>query len=172
MLAKSARYSNVLIAIHWLTALLVVIAYLASEGGRRVRLDPPLLHFAAGMAVLVLVFARVIARAAGGAPPPPASIDPWLVRAAQFGHALLYALLIAVPLTGWIAASRLGVPIDLYGLRIPAIAAPVKGGIGAIGSIHQIGGNVLLILAGLHAAAALWHQFLRRDRTLERMSPF
>ncbi|HUY83509.1 MAG TPA: cytochrome b [Steroidobacteraceae bacterium] len=171
MLAKSARYSNVLIAIHWLTALLVVIAYLASEGGRRVRLDPPLLHFATGMAVLVLVFARVIARAAGGAP-PPASIDPRLVRAAQFGHALLYALLIAVPLTGWIAASRLGVPIDLYGLRIPAIAAPVKGSIGAIGSIHQIGSNALLILAGLHAAVALWHQFLRRDRTLERMSPF
>ncbi len=172
MLAKSERYSNVLIAIHWLTALLVVIAYLVSEGGRRVRLDPPLLHFATGMAVLVLVFARMIARAASGAPPPPASIAPRLARAAQLGHARLYALLIAGPLTGWYAASRLGVPSDLYGLRIPAIAAPVKGGIGPIGEIHQIGGNAILILAGVHAAIALWHQFLRRDRTLERMSPF
>ena len=172
MLPKNARYSNTMIAIHWLTAALVVIAYLVSEGGRHVRANPPVLHFACGLAVLVLVFARLIARAAGGAPPPLASVGPTLARAAKLGHAALYLMLIAVPLTGWYAVSRLGVPIDLWGLRIPAIAAAVKGSIGPIGEIHQIGGNAILILAGLHAAVGVWHQFARRDHTLERMSPF
>ena len=172
MLPKNARYSNTMIVIHWLTAALVLVAYLVSEGGRRVRVDPPVLHFACGFAVLVLVFARLLARAAGGAPAPPGSVGPTLARAAKLGHAVLYLLLVAVPLTGWYAVSRLGVPIDLWGLRIPAIAAAVKGRIGAIGEIHQIGGNAILILAGLHAAAGLWHQFVRRDHTLERMSPF
>ncbi|HVC01917.1 MAG TPA: cytochrome b [Steroidobacteraceae bacterium] len=166
------RYSRLMIAIHWLTAVLVVIAYLVSEGSRSVRTHPEVLHFACGFAVLVLVLARLIARAVGGVPPATDAGGPWLRRAAKLGHATLYVLLLAVPLTGWYAVSRLGVPIDLYGLHVPAIAAAVKGRIGPIGQIHQVAGNVILILAGAHAAMGLWHQFVRRDHTLERMRPF
>ncbi|NNM61933.1 MAG: cytochrome b [Steroidobacteraceae bacterium] len=166
------RYSKLLIAIHWSTAVLVLIAYLVSVGGHSVRAHAPVLHFACGLAVLALVLPRLIARLAGGAPPALASGGPRLVLAAKLGHAALYFLLVAVPLTGWYAASRLGVPINLYGLHIPAIAAAVRGRIGPVSEIHQVGGNLILILAGLHAAMGLWHQFVYRDRTLERMQPF
>lgn len=95
----------------------------------------------------------------------------WLARAARIGHGLLYLLLIAVPLTGWYAASRLGVPISFFGLHLPAIAAPVQGRPGLIAEFHENAGTFILILAGLHALMAIWHQFVLRDGTLQRMSP-
>lgn len=171
MKSNTARYSTLLIAIHWLTAALVVIAYLVSEPAREVRTNPSLVHFVCGLAVLVLVLPRLIARALGGAPAPLPGIAPLLALAAKLGHAALYLLLIGVPLTGWYAVSRLGVKVALFGFTLPPLAAAVHGDIGPIGEVHQVGGNAILILAGLHAAMGLWHQFVRRDHTLERMSP-
>ncbi len=168
---KIAKYSTLMIAIHWLTAILVVTAYLLSEGGPRVRTDPPLWHFVCGIAVLVLVFPRLIARLLGGAPPAQDAGSALLNKAVKLGHGALYLLLLAVPLTGWYAVSRLGVRVDLFGWTLPPIAAAVKGDIGLVANVHQIGGNVILILAGMHAAMGLWHQFIRHDHTLERMRP-
>jgi cytochrome b561 len=166
------RYSTLLVAIHWLTALLVLIAYLTSEGGRRVRLDPPQWHFFLGFAVLLLVVPRLLGRAAGGAPPPGTAGGAHAMLAAKVGHALLYLLLVAVPVTGWIAASKFGVPMTLGGITVPPIATAMEGKIGIIGDMHGWGGNAILILAGLHALAALWHHFFLKDATLKRMKPF
>lgn len=167
-----ARYSNLMIAIHWLTAVLVVIAYLVSEPAHEEQTHPSLVHFLCGLAVLILVLPRVIARALSGAPAPLPGVAPLLARAAKLGHAALYLLLIAVPLTGWYAVSRLGIKIAAFGFTLPPLTAAVKGEIGPIGEVHQLGGNAILILAGLHAAMGLWHQFVRKDHTLERMNPF
>lgn len=172
MQRNRSRYSGLMIAIHWITAALVLTAYLVSEPAEEFDKHSPVLHFACGLAVLALIVPRLIARTMGGAPPAQDTGSPLLNLAAKLGHAALYLLLIAVPMTGWYVASRAGVPIDLYGLKVPAIAAAVKGDIGPIGEIHQVGGNAILILAGLHAAMGLWHQFVRRDHTLERMRPF
>ncbi len=168
---KIAKYSTLMIAIHWLTAILVVAAYLLSEGGPRVATDPPFWHFVCGFAVLALLFPRLIARLLGGAPPAQDAGSALLNTAVKLGHGTLYLLLAAVPLTGWYSVSKLGVPVDLFGWTVPPIAAAVKGNIGVIANIHQIGGNVILILAGMHAAMGLWHQFIRHDHTLERMRP-
>jgi len=167
-----ARYSRVMMALHWLTAVLVVAAYLLSEGGRQVRVHPPLLHFACGLAVLVLLVPRLIARALGGAPPLQQYGSRWLEVAARSSHALLYLLLLAVPILGWYVASRLGVPAWLFGITLPPLTAALPGPAGLLGQLHQIGGNAILILAGVHALAALWHHFGLRDHTLRRMSPF
>jgi cytochrome b561 len=172
MATQRTRYSTLLAAIHWLTAVLVLIAYLISEGGRRVRLDPPQWHFFLGFAVLLLLVPRLLGRAMGGAPPLAAAGGARVVLAAKAGHALLYLLLVAVPLTGWIAASMMGVTMTLGGITVPPIVAAVQGKIGLIGDVHQWGGNAILILAGLHALAALWHQFYLKDNTLRRMKPF
>jgi cytochrome b561 len=164
-----ARYSKSMIVIHWLTALAVLGAWLTSEGGRHMAEDPPLLHFSLGLAVLVLVLPRLILRLAGGTPDADVQ-GGWLGAAAKAGHAALYLFLIALPLTGWYAASRMGVPVSFFGLYLPAIAEQVQGRPGLIADLHENGGTVILYLAGLHALMAIWHQFVLRDGTLERMS--
>ena len=78
--------------------------------------------------------------------------------------------LIALPITGWYAASRMGVSVSFLGLHLPSIAAPVQGRPGVIAELHENGGTFILILAGLHALMAIWHQFVMRDGTLRRMS--
>ncbi len=165
------RYSKGMIAIHWVTAVLVVAAWFTAEGGKRVLENPPLLYFSLGLAVLALVVPRLILRIAGQAAPAPDRDRPWLALAAGIGHALLYAFLIGLPLSGWYAASRLGVAVSFLGIGLPAIAAPVQGAPGLIAEIHENAGTVILYLAGLHALMAGWHHFILRDGTLRRMSP-
>jgi len=165
------RYSKLMIALHWITALLVIGAWFTSEGGRHVRESPSLLHFSLGLTVLILVLPRLIVRLAFGIPRVEDRQSPWLDLAAKIGHTVLYLFLIALPLSGWYAASRLGVEVSFFGIALPSLAAPVQGPPGALAELHETGGTVILWLAGLHALMALWHQLVLRDGTLRRMSP-
>jgi cytochrome b561 len=161
-----------MIAIHWATALLIVAAWITSEGGRHVVDNPPLLHFSFGLAVLVLVIPRLFLHFFGWKPPALDKDRPGFAMAARIGHAVLYAFLIGLPLSGWYAASRLGVSVSFFGIGLPAITAPVQGTPGLIAEIHENAGTVILYLAGLHAMMAGWHHFALHDGTLRRMSPF
>lgn len=165
---RSRRYSASMIAIHWITALLVLGAWFTAEGGRKMAENPPLVHFSLGLAVLALVLPRLILRMAGGA--PEADVQGWLGIAAKAGHTVLYLFLIALPITGWYTASRMGVSVSFFGWPLPGLAAPVQGRPGLIGELHENGGTIILILAGLHALMAIWHQFILKDGTLRRMS--
>lgn len=165
------RYSKTLIILHWVMALLILVAWLTAEGGRQVRLDPPLLHFSLGLAVLLLVLPRLIVRWTNSATRVEDPQNSWLNAAAKIGHAALYLFMIGLPFTGWYAASRLGVPVSFFGLHLPAIASSVEGAPGIIAELHETGGTVILVLSGLHAMMALWHQFVLRDGTLQRMNP-
>lgn len=165
------RYSRTLVALHWLMALLILAAWFTSEGGRGVRESPPLLHFWLGLSVLVLVVPRLLARLLGGTPAAEVPQRPLLDLAARIGHGVLYILMILLPLTGWYAAGRLGVPVTLFGLPLPALAAPVQGAPGWIAEVHETGGTLLIWLAGIHALLAIWHHLVLRDGTLSRMSP-
>src|SRR6185369_17431408 len=100
--------------------------WLTAEGGRQVRADPPLLHFTLGFGVLLLMFPRLIARWTGGAPRVEDQRRGWMELAARAGHWVLYGLLIAMPLTGWYAASRMGISVSFVGLALPPLTAPVE----------------------------------------------
>lgn len=165
------RYPQITIAIHWLTAVLVIVAWFTAVSGPDARTDPSYIHFTVGLAVLLLVVPRLLARWAGAAPRIEDPQRGWLDLAARAGHAVLYLLLIALPLTGWYAASRLGVPVSFLGVSLPSLAASVQGAPGGIADLHETGGTLILWLAGLHALIAIWHQFALNDRTLERMNP-
>ncbi|HWG77845.1 MAG TPA: cytochrome b/b6 domain-containing protein [Steroidobacteraceae bacterium] len=171
MSAPLRRYPAAMMVLHWVTVVVILVAYFLSAGEHRVRLHPALWHFAFGLSVLVLVAARLVARAAGAAPPLQLQ-NRSLLGAAKLGHLVLYLLLIAVPLSGWFAASRLGIHAWFFGLVLPPLTTVVATHAGLIGKLHQLGGNLILILAGLHAAIALWHQFVWRDGTLQRMLPY
>ena len=163
------RYSKSMVVIHWFTAALILGAWFTSVGGRSLAENPPFLHFSLGLAVLVLVFPRILLRLSGAAP-SASPMQGMLALAAKAGHAILYLFLLALPLSGWYAASRIGVPISFFGLSVPAITAPVQGSPGLIADFHENAGTIILYLAGLHALMAIWHQFVLRDGTLKRMS--
>jgi cytochrome b561 len=163
-----SRYPKALVVIHWVTAAAVLGAWATAVGGREVAQNPPLLHFTLGLAVLALVLPRLVLRLMGGAQADHRSRP--LAVATGVGHGLLYALLIALPLTGWYVASQMGVQVQFLGLHLPALTAPIQGRPGAVAEFHESAGSIILLLAGLHALAAIWHQFVLRDGTLRRMS--
>jgi cytochrome b561 len=82
-------------------------------------------------------------------------------------------LLFAVPILGWINASWRGMPVTFFNLvELPKLLATRAPGWGWTGDMHgTIADYGLLVLAGLHVAAALYHYFVRRDRVLQRMLP-
>lgn len=162
------RYPKSIIAIHWLTAAFVLGAWLTAKGGREVVQNPPMLHFALGIATLALVLPRLILRLAGGRIGSRPS-NGWQAIAVKTGHGLLYLLLITLPISGWYTASLMGVPISFFGLELPAITAHVQGRPGLIAQFHENAGTLILVLAGLHALMAILHQFVLRDGTLARM---
>jgi cytochrome b561 len=165
------RYSKVIIALHWATAVLILAAWLTSEGGRQIRQNPPLLHFALGLSVLVLIVPRLLSRLLGGAPRIEDPRGPLMNLAAKVGHAVLYLFMIGLPITGWYAASRMGIPISIFGLSLPSIATAVQAPPGWVAELHEAAGTIILFLGGLHALIAVWHQFVLRDGTMQRMSP-
>lgn len=171
MTAGTSRHPLPLIILHWLTAVLVVVAYLLSEGGPRIRVDPPTWHFATGFLVLLLVVPRLLVRATTKPLPPEPGTPPRAALAAKAMVGLLYLLMVCVPLGGWYAMSRVGLRFSVAGWQLPSIAQAVQGRPGTLAELHQVGGNVLLVLAGLHALAGLWHHFRLKDGTLRRMSP-
>lgn len=116
--------------------LLILAAYLTAEGGRHVRLDPPSLHFLTGFAVLLLVLPRMVWRPLVGAPPAISHGLP-VDFAAKIVHAALYMLIIALPLTGWYAASKLGVIVELLGFKLPALVGSVQSAPGLIAELHE-----------------------------------
>lgn len=167
---SKARYPYSLIGLHWITAVLVVSAYLLSKGGASIRTHPPTLHMAIGSLVLLLVAARVTIRAIATLPPAVGVASR--IRIARLGHILLYLLLVAVPLSGWFVASRQGSRVSVLGITLPELTHPLPGPAGFAAQFHQLAGNALVVMAGIHAALALWHHCITKDDTLKRMSPF
>jgi superoxide oxidase len=166
----SPRYPTLAILLHWCTAVLVVVDYILSEDSEHFGNKPPALHFTLGFSVLVFTVARWAARYAAATPPAQSTVR-WMP--ARVVHATLYLLLLAVPLSGWYSLSRMGLPMFVLGSRVPAIATTAPDHApGMVGLVHQLAGNVLLIVAALHAGAAVWHQFVIKDNLLRRMRPF
>lgn len=171
------RYAAGVIALHWLVFLLMAGAYATMElrdlapKGSPERIAMRLWHYGLGLAVLAAVVVRVLARAStrvpGIVPPPP----HWQERAAKLAHLALYALMVALPLLGWLAVSAEGRPIVLAGVPLPMLIGPDKAWVKPLEKIHEIVGQAGYALVGLHAAAALWHHHVMRDNTLALMWP-
>jgi cytochrome b561 len=93
--------------------------------------------------------------------------------AAAAGHGLLYLLLFAQPITGWMMSSASNYPVTFFGLfQFPALVAPDHDLHESLEEVHETLFNVIVIVASLHALAALFHHFWQKDTTLRRMLPF
>jgi cytochrome b561 len=170
------RYSGVAQALHWATALLVLIAFIYGPGGSEQRVYSSArdfdrqLHETLGLCVLTLVTLRLLWRAVDTQPDPEG--PRWMTAVATVTHFALYLLLFAVPFTAITGAWLEGHPLTLLArIEIPP-ALPLAHDPGAtIASIHTWLGDTILWIAGLHALAALFHQFVLNDGVLAAMLP-
>lgn len=175
---SKTQYGAVPQLIHWLTALLVVADWLLGTFGDDLPKGPVrafgmLTHMTFGECVALLLIVRVAWRVAN--PPPRLEGIPfgWFGElAAKLSHLALYALLLVVPLLGIMVQLKRGHDLPIFGLWSAASPWPAdRPTAKAVLGIHGLLADAFLILAGLHATAALMHHWLWRDRTLLRMLP-
>lgn len=129
------------------------------------------LHKVFGLVALTLIVLRLAWRLYS--PPPPTltgGAKHWELQLAHVTHAMLYVLMFAIPLAGWIASSASGIGISLFGLvKVPLIAPPSERIEDLFFDIHRLLGSVLVLFVVLHIAGALKRHFVLRDMTLRRM---
>lgn len=174
---SAARYSPMAQALHWLTAILVLTAFILGPEGSESRIYAASsdaqrqLHESLGLTVLALTLIRVLWRLVDTRPDPP-NVLRWMGVASKVVQGLLYALLFAIPLTAIAGAWLEGHPLTLLGgIRIaPPIARSHAAG-AVIAEIHTWLGDAILWIAGLHALAALFHHYVIRDGVMISMLP-
>ena len=175
---KRGAYTSTAKALHWLILALLTVQFVLAWTMPDIRRDTPLttligLHFSFGVLILFVAVVRLAWRLTHGEPEPEDTIPPWQTASARVVHWLLYLLLFVLPVLGWINACWRGMPVAFFGLfEMPKIVVTRAPGWAWTGDIHGfLATYVLLALVGLHAAAALYHFFVRGDRVLQRMLP-
>ncbi|MCC6595434.1 MAG: cytochrome b [Rhodanobacteraceae bacterium] len=132
------------------------------------------LHKSLGLTILLLALLRLLWRAFDRHPQPPAGMPQWQVLGARAGHALLYGLLFALPVSGWLFDSAASLrPLFWWGLvKLPNLMGGPSEALKPIfQASHQWLFVALVLVAAGHAAAALVHHFVNRDDVLRRMLP-
>jgi cytochrome b561 len=168
------RWGLVSVTLHWLIAAAVLFmvalgVYMKSLPIGAQKIELYALHKSIGMTILALVLLRLLWRLVAGRPTPP-PLPAWQRQAARASHALLYLLLLTIPLAGWVMNSAANFPLRWFGLfTIPAIAEPSRELRELAGSVHGIAVVLLLLLLSVHVAAALKHHYLDRDNVLRGM---
>lgn len=179
------RYGDVAVIFHWLIAffiigLLAIGKYMTSlDEADVVRFELTQWHKSFGLTVLFLSVLRLIWRFTHRPPPEPASIPHWQQRIASIAHTLLYVLMFALPITGWIMASASPLNIDTVLFNVitvphlpPFSELPNKADIAAnFHEYHELAGNLLILILLAHVGAALKHHIIDKDTILVRMLP-
>ena len=169
------RYSRAAIRFHWSTAVLVVVVgtlgLLHDSWPKATQSFWINIHALCGLALWVLLMARFWWRTRQAPPPLPPEVGELSRALARPVHLLMYALLFVIPVLGIVTFIWHGRVFDFGLFKVDfgvqknrAIFAPTE-------DVHGYLAYALFTVAGLHALAALWHQFVRRDRMLSRMWP-
>lgn len=160
---------------HWLMAGLILVqgavGWIGHEMERSpAKIDVMTAHKSLGITLLLLVLLRLSWRWTHPAPPHPPGSQTWEIRAAWLSHAGLYLLMIALPLSGWLAASTSVIPWKLWWtIPWPDLAAADEALHEVAAEVHETLVKVLIALLVLHVGAALRHHFLKRNDVLLRM---
>ncbi|TMN17583.1 cytochrome b [Pseudoxanthomonas sp. X-1] len=176
--ANAQRWGAVSQTLHWLILLLLLVLCVVGLTLDDLPRTPKYFwvytaHKSLGITVLVLVAMRLAWRLYAGAPPPVPGTPRWQHAIATLTHVLLYAVMFAMPLSGWLYDSASGLrPFKFFGLfDMPKLVAPDEHLRHLAHSAHEWGLYVLIVLVVLHAGAALYHHLFQGDATLARMLP-
>lgn len=172
------HYTRTAISLHWLIFVLIACSFPLAVYMVDLPLSPQKLKYVSwhkwiGVTIFLLAIARVAWRLRYPAPPLPPAMPAWQRHAAGATHVLLYALIIVIPLTGWLMSSAYGVPTVYLGLiQLPDLLARDKALAEQLKLVHVALNYTMLALIVFHAAAALKHHLVDRDDVLMRMLPF
>ncbi len=175
---SAVRYGSLSIAIHWIMLALFIAVYACIElrvlypKGNDLREALKTWHFMLGMLVFVFVWLRIAARFSGPTPGIVPNPPAWQELSAKLLHLALYALMIFMPITGWLLLNASGKAVPFFGLELPVLIDKNKETAKLIKEIHETVGTAGYYLIGLHFVAALHHHYIVRDNTLARMLPW
>ncbi|MEZ5842638.1 MAG: cytochrome b [Hyphomicrobiaceae bacterium] len=172
-------YSPPARAMHWLTVLLLMIqiplgivmvryAYATEFKAPSGQMYDA--HKLLGLVILAVVAVRLAYRLMNGAPPDEPTLEPWQKLVSHLTHWAIYALLLAVPVLGWLAISYYG-PFAPFGIKLPALVAENQDRATIVFKIHMAAALALTALIAMHVGAALFHHVVRKDGVLARMLP-
>lgn len=176
--SKTTAYTSLAIALHWLVAVLILTNLAFGLYVHGLQLSPLKLkiinwHKWAGVTIFALALLRLVWRAGHRPPALPGAMPAWQRLGAHAVHGMLYVLMFAVPLTGWLMSSAKGFQTVYFGvLPIPDLLAKDKVLGDALLTVHAWLNYLLLALVAGHAAMALKHHLIDRDDILVRMAPW
>ena len=172
---SSQRYDRLTRSFHWATAGVVIFMFACAHlwetlaKGTALRKGLQSVHISLGIAMAVLIAARIAWRLFGGNR-PASDTHPAINIAAKVGHGCLYLLLLAQVALGFLLRWAQGEPFSFFRLfPIPAPFVVDHDWRGTLGGLHDNVAWAIILLAGLHAGAALWHHYIVGDSTLRRM---
>lgn len=163
--------------LHWVIVALIITQFVIARIAHELPLGPDKLatlarHKSVGITILLLAVVRVLWRFANPTPALPTTSRSWERMAAHGTHGLLYLLLFAMPLTGWMMSSARNFPVSWFGLvQLPDLVRPSKPLYDTLHETHEILFGVLVLLAIVHVLAALKHHFILKNDVLRRMLP-
>ena len=172
-----ARYTRTAILMHWLVALGLAATFALGLYMADLPLSPNKLklyswHKWAGVTLLALIVIRLAWRMMNPPPALPDSMTPLEKRAARAGHWLLYALMLMVPVSGWLMSSAQGFSVVWFGIVPLPDLVPKNKELGELlKALHAISNYSMLVAVAGHIVVALIHQFVRKDGILLRMLP-
>jgi cytochrome b561 len=164
-------------ALHWLIVLLIINQWVIAERAESLaglaKLKALGYHKSFGMTILMLAVVRLAWRWMNPVPELDASTRPWERVLARISHGLLYALIFAMPLTGWLMSSAKTYSVSWFNLfAFPNLVGKSDQVFKLTNGLHHLLFKVLVGVAVLHALGALKHHFIDRNDVLRRMLPF
>jgi cytochrome b561 len=169
------RYTRFAVALHWIVAAVVFAQFSLGWLMQEIAKQPPgprasafNVHKSIGLVILGLMLVRIAWRLSHPAPPLPA-MPRWQARAALANHVLLYALLVAMPLAGYLGSAFSGYPVRFFGIMLPSWAPKSDAMKHAMSEVHLVAPWLLAAAVLLHLAAVVKHAMVDRDGLLARM---
>lgn len=164
--------------VHWLMALMIIpmipAGFIMIQDGlpRAVQNAMFISHKNIGTLLLILIIVRLIYRWRNAPPPEPSHLPAWQVKVAGITHVLLYALLLIMPLAGYIRVRAGGFPIEvLDAIGLPTLVPRSDALAEVAKSVHFYCAWALALLIAMHVGAALHHAIIKRDGVFSRMWP-
>ncbi len=171
------RYNSTSIALHWLIAIVMIGTFCLGLYMQDLPLSPTKLqlyswHKWAGIAVLIAFVLRLIWRLTHAAPKLPSSMSKGMQALAHFMHWLMYLLMFAIPLSGWLMSSAQGFSVVWFGIwPLPDLVSKDAALGESLKTLHIVLNYTFLVFLVAHIGAALKHHFIDKDTILSRMLP-